>query len=135
MTILVLAAIALAAWFAARGRLTTARAYRLIGGALALLALREGATGATAAAIVLGGIAAYLLWLGESDARATSSEATRARALLGLPDDADGPAIRAAYKRVAMAAHPDRGGDLAHMQALTAARDLLLRRAGAWAGR
>lgn len=53
---------------------------------------------------------------------------SEARALLGVAADADEAAIRAAYRAAVRAAHPDVGGEAARVRALTAARDLLLKR-------
>lgn len=49
-----------------------------------------------------------------------------ARALLGLPVDADAQAIRAAHRRLIASVHPDRGGTEALAAQINAARDLLL---------
>lgn len=49
-----------------------------------------------------------------------------ARALLGLPADADVQAIRAAHRRLIATVHPDRGGTQALAAKINAARDLLL---------
>jgi len=46
---------------------------------------------------------------------------------LGLPDDADEAAVRARYKELAMAAHPDRGGTAEQFQQLTELRDEALK--------
>ncbi len=54
----------------------------------------------------------------------------QARACLGVSALATAPEIRAAFRRAAKAAHPDRpGGETDYMQALVQARDLLLQRA------
>jgi len=54
-----------------------------------------------------------------TDPRAKAAE------LLGNPE-ATPEAVKAAYRRKVMANHPDHGGDGAQLQALKAARDLLL---------
>ncbi len=52
----------------------------------------------------------------------------RAEALarLGLADPVDDAAIKQAYRRLAMAHHPDRGGDTEQLQAINAALAVLL---------
>lgn len=50
----------------------------------------------------------------------------RARALLGVPVDADAGAIRAAHRRLIASVHPDKGGTEALAAQINAARDLLL---------
>jgi len=56
-----------------------------------------------------------------------SVDATDPFALLGLsPVDATAPEVRAARRRLAKAAHPDRGGDPARMQALNLAAEAAL---------
>ena len=49
-----------------------------------------------------------------------------ARKLLGVSATASAGEIRAAHRRLATLAHPDRGGTNAQAQELNAARDLLL---------
>jgi hypothetical protein len=49
-----------------------------------------------------------------------------ARALLGLPANADVQAIRTAHRRLIATVHPDRGGTEALAAKINAARDLLL---------
>ena len=46
--------------------------------------------------------------------------------VLGVPPTATADEIEAAYRRLAMANHPDRGGDGARMAAINAARDAAL---------
>ncbi|SCW62798.1 hypothetical protein SAMN02927924_01774 [Sphingobium faniae] len=58
---------------------------------------------------------------------ATGEQLARARALLGLPPEADAGAIRAAHRRLIASVHPDRGGTEALAAEINAARDLLLR--------
>ncbi len=53
-------------------------------------------------------------------------ELARARRLLRVRTNASPEDIRAAYRRLAAENHPDRGGNAAHLSALTEARDLLL---------
>ncbi|WNO54731.1 J domain-containing protein [Stakelama saccharophila] len=61
-------------------------------------------------------------------ARRSSMAEREARALLGLDDDADAAAIRAAHRRLIADAHPDRGGSADRARRLNTARDVLLRR-------
>lgn len=50
----------------------------------------------------------------------------KARALLGVPADADARTIRAAHRRLIASVHPDKGGTEALAAQINAARDLLL---------
>jgi DnaJ homolog subfamily C member 19 len=50
-----------------------------------------------------------------------------ARAILGVPADADAAAIRAAHRRLVSAVHPDKGGSAELTRRINAARDTLLR--------
>ncbi|MDQ2892863.1 MAG: DnaJ domain-containing protein [Pseudomonadota bacterium] len=50
-----------------------------------------------------------------------------ARNVLGLDEDADADAIRAAHRRLAAQVHPDRGGSVDLARRVNAARDLLLK--------
>ena len=54
-------------------------------------------------------------------------DVAEARAVLGVPGDADADAIRAAHRRVLAAVHPDRGGSSESAGRANAARDLLLK--------
>ncbi|PAX07623.1 DnaJ domain-containing protein [Sphingomonas lenta] len=51
-----------------------------------------------------------------------------ARAVLGVAEDADADAIRAAHRRLIAGVHPDRGGSADLTRRINAARDLLLGR-------
>lgn len=51
-----------------------------------------------------------------------------ARAVLGVPEDADADAIRRAHRRLIAGVHPDRGGSADLARRINAARDLLLGR-------
>lgn len=53
-----------------------------------------------------------------------------ARAVLGVPVDADADTVRAAHRRLVSAVHPDRGGSAELTRQLNAARDTLLKRVG-----
>jgi DnaJ homolog subfamily C member 19 len=54
------------------------------------------------------------------------SERERAARLLEVQPTASRPVVEAAYKKLAVRAHPDHGGDADLMRRLNAARDLLL---------
>ncbi len=75
----------------------------------------------------------WRLWKGWGRSAASAppprepEEVAAARALLGVPRDADATAIRAAHRRLVAEAHPDRGGSEELAGQLNAARDLLLR--------
>ena len=123
MSFILIGVIALVIWLRVTKRLTNAHLTQIIAAALGLLALRLGFGGSPLGGIALAGVAGAL-WL--SDRPRRPSDLTRARALLGVPADAGPDAIRAAFLDRAAVAHPDRGGSVADMQALNAARDLLL---------
>ena len=53
-------------------------------------------------------------------------DASEARAILGVTSSADAGAVAASFRRRALAAHPDAGGDAAQLALLLAARDALL---------
>ena len=129
MSIPLLLVAALIAYLYFTKRLTARLLNRLVTGAVALIALRFGLIGQPLAGVALAAVGA-VFWLvtGRADARLRSDEA-RARALLGIDDDAGEDEVRAAHRRLASGAHPDRGGSTGEMQALNAARDLLLKRA------
>jgi len=69
-----------------------------------------------------------------SDTKA-AQDVARARAVLGVGAGASAAEIRAAYRDRAARAHPDAGGSAARMAELSAARDLLLSRAGPTSGK
>lgn len=64
-------------------------------------------------------------WLSSKPNR--NREMARARRLLGVSPAASADDVRAAWRRLAADAHPDRGGHPARLAALTEARDLLLK--------
>lgn len=134
MGIAIILAAALAWWLHKRGELMP-NLVRLGGtGAAVLLAIRMLETGRPLVALMIGA-AGYFWWTtqgGKTLGGKTLAigEAARARALLGVGREADAEAIQAAWRRRMMAAHPDSGGSDAAAQDLTAARDLLLARAG-----
>lgn len=118
---------ALAWWLHKRGELV-ANIARLAGTAalgLAALQLFRAGKPAVAAAVAAG---AALWWAAQRRRLGAARDVTDARALLGVPADADADAIHAAWRRRMTTAHPDHGGDAAAVQAATAARDLLLAR-------
>lgn len=72
--------------------------------------------------------AVWLLLRKPAAGRAVPRTEAEARALLGVPADADAEAIRAAHRRLVAGTHPDRGGSADLTRRINAARDLLLRR-------
>ncbi len=72
-----------------------------------------------------GGVRGSRPWVWTSTVRALSDDPF---AILGVSADASAAEIAAARRRLARSLHPDRGGDLAVMQALNAAHDEALRR-------
>lgn len=85
---------------------------------------------------------AWYLWVGpkkyrsgsvtgypdKPDPRPVSPEIAQARALLGVDDNADEAAIRAAHRKLVAEVHPDRGGSAELTRRVNAARDTLLPR-------
>lgn len=128
MILLALVAAALA-WLHFTGRLTARMTNRVVAGAVALLALRFGLMGRPLAGVALAAVAVVLYVVTDRADRRLRGDEARARALLGLDANATPEDIRIAHRRLASAAHPDTGGSHAGMQALNAARDLLLKRA------
>lgn len=55
-------------------------------------------------------------------------EEAEARAVLGVPADADAESIRAAHRKLVAAVHPDKGGSAELTRRVNAARDVLLKR-------
>lgn len=55
------------------------------------------------------------------------ADEAEARAVLGVPADADAATIRAAHRRLVSSVHPDRGGSAELARRVNAARDVLLR--------
>lgn len=74
--------------------------------------------------------AAYAWWRTQAPkhARALPADETAARALLKVPPCASPDAIQSAWRQAMQVAHPDAGGSDAAAAAVTAARDLLLKR-------
>ena len=74
--------------------------------------------------------AAWRMLRSKPRARATARlvrDEAEARAILGVPPQADEGAIRAAHRRLVLGVHPDRGGSAELARRVNAARDLLLR--------
>lgn len=65
-------------------------------------------------------------WQWLSTGPSPTRELAKARRLLQVSPAASTEDIRAAYRRLAIEMHPDRGGSDARLAALTEARDLLL---------
>ncbi len=76
--------------------------------------------------LIAGALVLLWMWL-RAKPRVVGSEAD-ARAVLGVPADADEAAIRAAHRRLVTAVHPDRGGSEDLTRRINAARDVLLGR-------
>ena len=132
MAIALVLAAALAWWLHQRGELLP-NLLRLGGtGAAVLIALRMVETGRPMLALIAA--AAGWFWWKTQGGKMLAGKtlaigaAAKARALLGVGRDADADAIQAAWRRQMATAHPDAGGSAAAVQALTAARDLLLAR-------
>jgi len=131
MLIALLLALGLAWWMHQRGELLPNLQRVLIGGGLALLALRMLETGRIGFA-VLAGAAAAGWWVmhpkvaGKVGTSRRAADLAAARALLGVGPDANAATIRTAWRLQIASAHPDAGGDAELATKLTAARDLLL---------
>jgi|JI6StandDraft_1071083.scaffolds.fasta_scaffold232311_2 hypothetical protein len=131
MLIALLLALGLAWWMHQRGELLPNLQRVLIGGGLALLALRMLETGRIGFA-VLAGAAAAGWWVmhpkvaGKIGTSRRAADLAAARALLGVGPDANAATIRTAWRLQIASAHPDAGGDAELATKLTAARDLLL---------
>ena len=131
MLIALLLALGLAWWMHQRGELLPNLQRVLIGGGLALLALRMLETGRMGFA-VLAGAAAAGWWVmhpkvaGKIGTSRRAADLAAARALLGVGPDANAATIRTAWRLQIASAHPDAGGDAELATKLTAARDLLL---------
>lgn len=67
-------------------------------------------------------------WRGRSLNRQSGMNLGEARALLGVGEDADVDAIRAAHRRIIARVHPDAGGSAELARRTNMARDLLLAR-------
>lgn len=122
MGIALLLALGLAWWLHKRGELVP-NLVRLFGtGAAALITIRMLETGKPMMAAIAGAVG-YVWWR----TQAPPSPEARACNLLGVQPGADAVQIHAAWRARMAQAHPDAGGSAAQAQAMTAARDLLLR--------
>jgi hypothetical protein len=108
---------------------------KLIPAAFALLA----AAGAVAAGLRAAWIASVVLiglsvWLGQVASRRSPAAAAKAmqpfeaRSILGVGAEASAKEIEAAYRRLMLRAHPDRGGSTGLAAQLNAARDCLIKK-------
>jgi hypothetical protein len=83
-----------------------------------------------APAIVAGALVAAMLWYvpARRSPPKVDIDEVSARALLGVSAGASRAEIRAAHRRMIIAAHPDRGGVMEDAARINAARDVLLRK-------
>ena len=127
MGIALLLAVGLAWWLHSRGALLP----NLLqwGGAatIGLIGLRMLETGKPLLALIAAG-AAYAWWRTQAPKPKLPADETAARALLRVPPGASADAIQSAWRSAMQTAHPDAGGSDAAAAAVTAARDLLLKR-------
>ncbi len=139
MGLLALLLVALAGWLIWTGRLQRMTAKDGVALGVAIIGAVMAAKGKPlAGALPLIASTAFFAWRSRETAPkrprpalASSGELAEARALLGLPADADAQAIRAAHRRLIATVHPDRGGTEALAAKINAARDLLLSEAAA----
>ena len=116
------------AWWLHREGVLVSNLLRLGGsGALALLAIRLLETGRWPLALAAAAAATWW-WVARRPRPGPSLDDAQARALLGVGPAADAATIRAAWRDQIARVHPDKGGTAAMASAVTAARDLLLRR-------
>jgi hypothetical protein len=141
MGLLALLVVALAGWLIWTGRLQrmTAKDGMALGVAIVGALLAAKGKPLLGALPLIASTAFFMLQSGKRTARARRTGPppvspplpdlgiSEARALLGLPVDADEQAIRAAHRRLIATVHPDRGGTEALAAQINAARDLLLR--------
>lgn len=126
----------LAAWLIWTGRLQrmSMKDGMVLGGALVGAVMAAKGKPLAGAPLLLG---AALFFLSQSQQKKKRSAAppkappeapsiARARALLGVPEDANETMIRSAHRRLIASVHPDRGGTEALAAEINAARDLLL---------
>ncbi|MGQ3043555.1 MAG: molecular chaperone DnaJ [Brevundimonas aurantiaca] len=138
MALIGLALAAVAVWALVRlGRQTERRGrahWRVTATMLASALLAGGALAAFRGAWLWGaGLAAaglYLVWSSRMRTPVRSEPITEAeaRAVLGVPSDADEAQIRAAWKRAMSRVHPDQGGTAGLAIRVNAARDRLLKK-------
>ena len=124
----------LAAWLIWTGRLQrmSVKDGMVLGGALVGAVMAAKGKPLAGAPLLLG---AALFFMNQSRPKKRSAapkaapepaSIARARALLGVPEDAEENMIRAAHRRLIASVHPDRGGTEALAAEINAARDLLL---------
>ena len=126
----------LAAWLIWTGRLQrmSVKDGMVLGGALVGAVMAAKGKPIAGAPLLLG---AALFFLSQQQKKKRSTAApreaspeapsiARARALLGVPEDADENMIRSAHRRLIASVHPDRGGTEALAAEINAARDLIL---------
>lgn len=127
--ILALLAVAALAWWLHRDGVLLPNLRRLgvvAGGALIAIRLLE--TGHVAGAAIVAGSAAW--WWTTTRAAATPpADLAAARAILGVAAGADALAVDAAWRRIIVQVHPDRGGSADGAMRVTTARDVLLKAA------
>ncbi len=126
MILVLLAALGVAWWLHKRGELLPELARWGGVAAAALIAARLMETGRVLPALLVA--AAGYGWWQYRNRPGKSGDEAAAFALLGLAPGADAAAIQAAWRNRIAVAHPDAGGSDAAARAVTAARDLLLRR-------
>jgi len=133
MGLLALLLLALAGWLIWTGRLQrmTAKDGMALGVALVGAVMAAKGKPLIGALPLIGSALFFVLQSSKGKARRMPvrrpvGDVGEARALLGLPADADVEAIRAAHRRLIATVHPDRGGTQALAAKINAARDLLL---------
>ncbi|WP_336968145.1 J domain-containing protein [Sphingobium aromaticiconvertens] len=133
MGLLALLLLALAGWLIWTGRLQKMTAKDGLALGIALVGAVMAAKGKPliGALPIIGSALFFALQNSKGKARREAvgrppGDVGEARALLGLPADADAQAIRAAHRRLIATVHPDRGGTQALASKINAARDLLL---------
>lgn len=72
-------------------------------------------------------VLAYLYFTGQLVAKGRGMSVGEARGVLGLPDNADAEAVRAAHRRLVAQVHPDKGGSTDLTARINMARDILLK--------
>ncbi|MBK5263953.1 MAG: DnaJ domain-containing protein [Alphaproteobacteria bacterium] len=128
---LILAGVAVWLWWTGKLKRITSRDGMAIGmGLIGALLLIKGKPLAGLAPMILTGL--YALWrlrppVTTRRIEPVSVDIVEARAILGVDENADPDAIRAAHRRLITLMHPDRGGTEALARKINTARDLLLR--------
>lgn len=72
-------------------------------------------------------ILAYLYFTGQLGTKRKGMSVAEARGVLGLDENADAEAVRAAHRRIVAQVHPDRGGSADLAARVNSARDILLK--------